>query len=592
MWWYSIIMSQDFEKTLVLVDELLVSDRVSFACIKSGSNVTMQTYNAIGGGPFLSQVIYNIQLPSLETVMSRHVIQTATLLFRIAGTTLAQNADHPGSGYLFNYGLSDGFAAFPMSQLFESQTITINNTTVSQQTKSILSILLRIHDKRTLSRYNGLTPVQFDTLASYERVAESRQNPFASFLGASYDNDLLPRGSFPITLTNVTGTNFNAAGGATVVDVAIKVSEPILVSPFVWSEIEGESGIYGVQAMNMTFNLSSADLGNVVRFGGVIADRYAAAALPVVTFRGVAEPSLRIKYITAHASTMLPSRCVNSFYALDRYITSNVPAFAPDASASVTSASIQLAQIPDKLMITVGRPSSGRRGDETDCWLTINSINIQFNNASGILASATPESLWKMSVESGSNQSWVEYSGRAQGPPDESADGVSIVATCGSVLMLDFAKHIQIAQEWFCPGSLGQFNLLFTVNCTNNTGRNYSAGELQLLTVVMNSGVISTQRGVSSVYTAILAKADVLDVSREEPMGYSNALRQVGGGRVGDFLKRNLANLGQAALKHGAPLLLDLAKKKLGMGEAGGASSGGKKHHRRTDMGALEDRLY
>lgn len=584
-------MSQDFEKSLVLVDDLLVTDKVRFAVIKGGSNVTMQTYNAIGAGPFTNQIIYNIQLPSLETVMSRHVIQTATLLFRISGTTLAQDAAKPGSGYLFNYGGLDGFGPFPLSQLFESQTITINNTTISQQTKSILSILLRIHDKRVLSRYNGLTPVQFDTLAKYTKIAGSNQNPFASFLNASYDNDLLPRGSYPITLTNVTGTNFNAAGAATVVDVAIKVSEPILVSPFVWSEIDGESGIYGVQAMNMTFNMSG-DVGNVVRFGGVKADRFAAGALPAVVFRGVAEPSLRVQYITPHASTELPSRCVNNFYALDRYITSNVPAFAAGASASVTSASIQLAQIPDKLMITVGRPTGGRRGDEADSWLTINSINIQFNNASGILASAQQDSLWRMAVEAGSNQSWVEFSGRAQGPPDESAAGVSSVETCGSVLMLDFAKHIQIAQEWFAPGSLGQFNLLFTVNCTNNTGIDYTANELQLLTVVMNSGIISTQRGVSSVYTAVLAKADVLDVSREKPMGYSDTLRMVGGGKVGDFLKRNLSSLGQAALKHGAPLLLDLAKKKLGMGEAGGASSGGKKPHRRADMGALEDRMY
>ena len=583
-------MSQDFEKSLILVDDLLVTDKVRFGVIKSGSSVTFQTYNEIGGGPFTNQIIYSIQLPSLETVMSRHVIQTATLLFRISGTTLAQDAAKPGSGYLFNYGFLDGFAPLPMSQLFESQTISINNCTVSQQTKSILSILLRIHDKRVLSRYNGMSPVQFDTLAKYTKIAGSNQNPFASFLNASYDNDLLPRGSYPITLTNVTGTNFDATGGATVVDVAIKVSEPLLVSPFVWSEIEGEAGIFGVQTLALTFNMSG-DVGNVVRFGGVKADRFAAGALPTVVFRGAAEPSLRIQYITPHASTELPSRNVVSFYALDRYITSNVPAFAPGATASVTSASIQLAQIPDKLMITVGRPTSGRRGDEADSWLTINSINIQFNNSSGILASATQESLWRMSVEAGSNQSWVEFSGRAQGPADESAAGVSIVETCGSVLMLDFAKHIQISQEWFAPSSLGQFSLLFTVNCTNNTGIDYAAGELQLLTVVMNSGILSTQRGVSSVYTAVLSKADILDVSREKPMGYSDALRSVGGGRVGDFLKRNLSSLGQAALKHGAPLLLDLAKKKLGMGEAGGASSGGKKG-RRMDMGALEDRMY
>ena len=586
-------MSQDFEKTLVLVDDLLVTDKVRFAVIKGGSSVTFQNYSALGGGPFLNQLIYNITLPSLETVMSRHVIQTGTLTFLIAGTSVAVNAAIPGSGYLFNYGALDGFGPFPMSQLFESQTITINNCTVSQQTKSILSILLRIHDKRTLSRYNGLTPTQYDTLAKYTKIAGSNQNPFASFLNNSYDNDLLARGSYPITLTNVAGTNFNAAGGATQVRVSIRVSEPILVSPFVWSEIEGEAGIYGVQSMNLVFNMSSGQLGSVVRFGG-LRTRFAAGALPVVTFEGVSEPFIRLQYITPHASTELPSRNVVSFYALDRYISSNLPPFPIDGRATVTSASIQLAQIPDKLMITVGRPTGSRRGDEADSWLTINSVNIQFNNTAGILSSASTESLWRMSVEAGSNQNWLEYSGKAQGPDVISDLGVSSVETCGSVLMLDFAKHIQISQEWFAPGSLGQFNLLITLECTNNTGIDYTLvgqNDLQLLTVVMNSGVMSTQRGVSSVYTAVLAKADVVEVSREKPMGYSDALRSVGAGRVGDFLKRNLSSLGQAALKHAGPLLLDMAKKKLGMGESGGAASGGKKG-RRSDMGNLEDRMY
>lgn len=581
-------MSADFEKSLVLIDELMVSEKINFAILKGGQAFTPQTFLAIGGVSFKNQIIYNLMLPSLETVMSRHVLQTATLAFQISGTPRALDTDVDGSAYLFNYSGIDGVGPFPLSQMFESQTITINNTTISQQTKSILSVLCRIHDKRALSRYNGATPVQFDTVADYSQIAGSNQNPFASFKNASYDNDLLPRGAYPVSIVNTTGTNYNEAGAATVIEFRITVTEPILVSPFIFADIQGEAGIYGVSQMQLTFNITG-DLGNVVRFGGDIAARYAVP--PTVTLIGIENPSLRVCFITPHASSLLPSRNIVPFYSLDRYLSSNTPAVNAGQSGVATSASIQLAMIPDKLYITLGLPTGGRPYTAADAWMSIESIQVQFNNQAGLLSSARPEQLWNFSVESGSNQSWLEFSGVSSGPPDKSATGITRINTCGSVLMLSMVAHVALAQDYFSCSSLGQYNLLYTVNFRNNTSRNFAAGELQLMTIVQNSGVLSTQRGVSSVYQGLLSKADVLQASREDPSGYSDSLRMVGGGKVGDFLKRNLASLGQAALKHGAPLLLDLAKKKLGMGEAGGASSGGKKG-RRTDMGALEDRMY
>ena len=585
-------MSADFEKSLVLIDELMVTDKVRFAVVKGGSQMTGQTYNAIGGSRFLNQIIYSIQLPSLETVMSRHVLQTATIIFEIEGVPIAQDAAKPASGYLFQYGGIDGLAPFPLTQMFESQTISINNTTVSQQTKSLLSVLLRVHDKRSLSRYNGMTPVQYDVVGDYTAIAGTNMNPFASFTNASYDNDLLPRGSYPVTITNLDATkNFNAAGGAAKIQVSILVTEPVLVSPFVWADTDGEAGIYGVQQLNFNFNISTR-MDSVVRFGGRMVDRFAGAAIPTVTLIGIDNPSLRVQYITPHASTQLPARSVLPFYSLDRYLSNNTPILAPGASGTVTSSAIQLAMIPDKIYISVSQPRSSQLSNQADAFMTIKSINIQFNNASGLLSSCKQEQLWRFAVEAGSNQSWVEFAGKAQGVPNESDQGVSSISTCGSVLILDFVKHIALAQDWHSCSSLGQFNLLFTLEVENNTNVNYTAaGQLQLLTIVQNSGVCVTERGVSSTYQGILSKKDVLDVSREAPTGYSDTLRMVGGGKVGDFLKRNLASLGQAALKHGGPLLLNLAKQKLGLGESGGASSGGKKP-RQTSMGALEDRMY
>ena len=68
--------------------------------------------------------------------------------------------------------------------------------------------------------------------------------------------------------------------------------------------------------------------------------------------------------------------------------------------------------IPDKLVIYCRRLNM-TTGD-SDSFLTINNININFNNNAGLLSSMTQEQLYKASVASGlKNMSWHEFSGLA-----------------------------------------------------------------------------------------------------------------------------------------------------------------------------------
>ena len=46
--------------------------------------------------------------------------------------------------------------------------------------------------------------------------------------------------------------------------------------------------------------------------------------------------------------------------------------------------------------------------------------------------------------------------------------GYKWIPTTGSILCLDFAKVIQLSEEYYCPGSSGSFSLSVQVNCTNN----------------------------------------------------------------------------------------------------------------------------
>lgn len=577
--------TQDFVKVLCKDDRLMVTDQVRYAVIKGGANMTCAQYNAIGSGGadgFKSNIVFNVQVPSQETLVARQALIETTLNFSVTATPVSADADIPGSGYVLAYGSVDGFSPFPFHALVNSTQWTINNNTISQNTRDLLAVLVRLHDKRYLQRYNGMTPVMYDVYGNYSQIPATAANkPFGSFADQSYDNDLQPRGSLPVVIT---GTNFLAiTAGARTITVSIKVTEPVMLSPFVFAGDEGQA-MYGIQNFNATYNLSAA-ANNVVRFGGVLVGgasaRYTVA--PVVTFLGAASPRLLLSYLTPHPSDLLPSRNVLPYYELPRYLTS-VPAAPAGAPLRLVSSSLQLNQVPDKLYICVSRAIDSRLVSDADSFLPISGISINWNNAAGILSSATQQDLWRMSIENGINMSFAEWSG-ATTLPSTAASGVTAIQTCGPILCLEFGKDIELRDDYYAPGSLGNFNLQFTLNVTNNTA--VELANYQLMVIVQNSGVFSLERGVSSSYLGILTKKDVMDASREKAIAYSDAIRMVGGGKVGDFFKKVASKLGDAGMA-ALPALKDLAigaiKKKVGLGESGGK--------RRSDMGSMEDRLY
>jgi hypothetical protein len=124
--------------------------------------------------------------------------------------------------------------------------------------------------------------------------------------------------------------------------------------------------------------------------------------------------------------------------------------------------------------------------------------------------------------------------------------------------LLDFATVVQLTEEFYAPGSLGNFQLQFTLQVANQDIVNIAAGGLELVLVVVNSGIMVTDRGQTSTYTGILTKSDVLDASEQEPLSISDVKRIVGSGhqdtgralpmKVCDML-RNAKNLPAKAVE-------------------------------------------
>jgi hypothetical protein len=111
------------EKVLARDDRLqCITDKVKFQVLKGGQNITSQPYRAIF--PTNSAHVYNVAVPSLETVISREVLWESTITLKITGI------NKPTNEFLVNYGVTDALAPFPLHHLVNTMTATINNNTV------------------------------------------------------------------------------------------------------------------------------------------------------------------------------------------------------------------------------------------------------------------------------------------------------------------------------------------------------------------------------------------------------------------------------------------------------------------------------
>jgi hypothetical protein len=607
--------SSDFSKVLIRDERLDCADTIPFAVYRSGSNVTVATFDRISEGP--TSVVFNVQVPSETTVIDRRIIWEATIDFDVTFTSgnASQNVQ------VAEYGVKQALGPWPLHSLCNTMQATINNNSVTQNTQDILPALTRLHDMRELQRYNGMTPVKVDNVMDYSNDLNGISNVLGSYLNVAMENDYKPRGAQIVNISFLAANNVNCAGvniggvtapnTATTYHVKATIREPLLMSPFIYTHpFYNGQGFYGLQNMNLVFNLVGSNPTSLWRCMDNAAYNpvnFLYTTIPTVSAFNISGSRLIMNFLTPKPSDLLAARNVVPYWEMPRYLKPNclqalvgyqyIPngvgtiADAP-ARERIQSQSLQLNQVPDKLIVFF-RPAT-RTSFDSDRSLIINDIAINWNNQSGILASATQDQLWRYSVESGSTQTWEEFSGAASfGNPGSAQQALAPVAanggnyfrnqipTVGSYLMLDFAKHINITEDYYAPGSLGNFNLQFSITVSSN--RRVALGQMDMVIITVNSGLFVTEKGQSATYTGILTKDDVLSAASMRPESDAEARRLVGGAgsltRGFDFARKMLGNvakygdLGKAAasflpdsgvlgkLKSGVNTGVDLAQK-------------------------------
>jgi hypothetical protein len=141
-------------------------------------------------------------------------------------------------------------------------------------------------------------------------------------------------------------------------------------------------------------------------------------------------------------------------------------------------------------MIIVARlPMSQQNWNYTSSFLAIQNIVCNFNNASGLLSSATQVDLWKMSMRNGSSQNFNEFFGYAN---VQNADGVGQYAsTTGALLVLNPTIDFGLP-NYLSAGSQGNFNFQFNITVQNQFSYDVTP---ELVLICCNSGIMVTSQG-------------------------------------------------------------------------------------------------
>ena len=253
----------------VLIEESMIADLTSeetFGVYSGGAEKTLQKFLATSASN--NSLIWNVQVPSENVVVSRHPLIQSDINFTI---TIPVGNNIPNGAMAFNYGESDSFGAFPLQSLFTNYSVMINNTSITTNLQDILPQVCQMYEKRQLTRHNSTTASLPDnTLGWLSDMVGGNANVMSSINEMSYDSDFAPRGCFAMTgifpERSIAGAYVDnslvATGDANQswkIYCFATVCEPFLaLSPFCDLHSDNTSGLIGVNTITLTANVDTS----------------------------------------------------------------------------------------------------------------------------------------------------------------------------------------------------------------------------------------------------------------------------------------------------------------------------------------------
>ena len=497
--------------------------------------------------------LFNVNIPSENTVVDPHLLVDATINFRCP-VTLAQGDV-----------ISAVPAAFPLNQALQSATLTVNNSKVSVQSAEILNVLTKQFHQRYLSKNLQGTPnfvdKYFGKSADAFTARDNAGSYWSNVASAEKDSDTVGRADCNCKITlfrdAAPGVGIDILGkphtvgaapavGAHTILFEFKVREPIFGLP-VTALQENIGGLVGVKQIE--FLLQWGEIKNCVNIhfepagAGVVPAFNFVQGLSALGGRTASstlltdDSSLVMRYMSLHPSQYAKMKKRN-VVPFDEFTAYSVAQDRNQKSMSITSNVISLRQVPDKLYICI-RPQARDQKSiySNNLSFPINQINITFNNVSGLLTDHTIEDLYLMSRRNGSEQTWNEFRGLVK---DAQGEKLSV----GSIVVIDPVRDLGLS-DFLSAGSLGQYSFQATVASDGHddallpftpatpANANTSITKVELTVIASYSGVMIIENGSSQSMSGLLTKQSVLEAKSK---GSSNIdyedVERVSGGSI------------------------------------------------------------
>ena len=518
----------------------VIDNKRDFAVLKNGSQTTFKQFTTTSISQ--SSIQFSCPPPSGGIIVSRKQYFTLPMRISLTGTA-------PVGATLIQAG-HDAPRAFPIASSIDTLQATINNQSVSINSADIIHALLHYNTDLKLKTHDySLTPSCLDQSQQYSDLFATVRNPLGGYADSN-DEGVMGRGGFPFTLVS----NPVSAGAPITAVIDIVVTEPLFLSPFYWG-CGNTSGFYNVNTMdfNITFlgntfarvwshdNQSGLNA-TAITSGQVLFNNFTSIN-PAAFSYPQNQPVMLFEYVTPQETQLLSHNMpiTYPYFDVQRYPSDLGQNVAAGTSTLINSNNIQLNSIPRRMYVYVRKRNSDLYSSpaNTDSYFRIDNISIQFLNKNGLLASASAQQLYLMSLGNHLNMSWTQWNGPTQligHPPPPVIGNINAV---GSVLCIEFAKDIGL-DALQAPGKNEQCMLQMQVNCTNLSA---SSVNPTLYVVAVLDGTFTIEGlGRASTNVGVITSQDILDAKSKPFLNWKD-VESVNGGDFFSGLKEFGKNL-------------------------------------------------
>jgi hypothetical protein len=479
-----------------------------------------------------STINFNITPNSPTSVLDRSVIVATKVKFVFTGSQVG------GSGNViqpeqsaprgFNYGV-------------QSSTVTINGLSISQETQAIMHVLSHFSEADHMIHKQTISPswMAADYVQRYLDVSQgTNMNTLSNYKNSTRAR--FGKGTYDYTVNSISGTAAN---------LDVTFYEYMTLSPMNYNGDE-MPGLTNVTSLQLNFVLA-----NLERMWAQANDNITTLQVTIL------ESNCHFQELSFPVYLNVPPVVTTSYTDIQRQTSSRNQLIAAGASAVLSSNSYQLNTVPHSIIVYAKERDSdiyataSSKTNKTDAYGVITQLEIQYNNQSAILSSASQVQLFQMSARNGVDLSWQEFQGTTKELSGTANSAPTNIPLCGSLICLSFGKDISANDPTAIPGTSinSNFQVRATVKNPNNSGIDIY---YDLTVLYIYEGILSVSSGQAFKYLSLLTRDQTLSLEVDEG-------DEISGGAV-DF--KGLLSKAKSGLKKAMPYLKPFVSTALDVG--------------------------